>query len=333
MAMTLLRCRWSAAATPAVLALLLAGCSKDKPPNAVDSGPPLLMAFMTERPPSLPFTSDILFYDLSRNDPAWMPANVNTPSAEGPCALSGDGRKLAFFSNRQPIGSLAQMFVYDIASGELTVPVRMNQLFNSNNPSLSHDGRYLAAQYQVSGPFDLYVAIEDLAADTLLPLPRLNEPNVTTFDPALSADGQLVAVASNGFASQGAFDIFLYSVPADSFLPLPGLNSPANELSASLSADGRYIAFQSGRTGGVGIIDVYLYDRQSQSLVPLPGANTALSDFQPFISPDGRYLAFATDSEGGRDVRVYDIQAQRVLSLPKLNDPYFYDYFPTLANR
>jgi Tol biopolymer transport system component len=310
----------------------LQGCSR-KGPLDVGVGPPLLLAFLSERPPSPSFITDIYFYDLARGGPAAMPPNVNTLSVEGPCGLSGDGRWLAFFSNRIPIGSQAQIFLYEIPAARLTLPLRMNQLFNPQNPALSGDGRYLAAQYQVSGPFDLYVAIEDLAADTLLPLPRLNEPNAATFDPALSGDGQLVAVASNRFASQGAFDIFLYSVAADSFLPLPGLNSVHNDLAPSISADGRYVAFQSGRPGGVGLIDVYLYDRQIQALVPLPGANTEMSDFQPALSPDGRYLAFATEAEGGRDVRVYNIPERRLLALPGLNDPYYFDSFPSLANR
>jgi Tol biopolymer transport system component len=80
------------------------------------------------------------------------------------------------------------------------------------------------------------------------------------------------------------------------------------------------------------VIDVYLYDRQTQSLVPLPGANTPLADYLPSLSPDGRYLVYTTDSAGGRDIRVYDVVAQRLIDLPKLNDPYYYDYFPSVAD-
>src|SRR5262249_37083525 len=97
-----------------------------------------------------------------------------------------------------------------------------------------------------------------------------------------------------------------------------------------LSADGRYVAFQSARSG---VIDVFLYDRQTQALVPLPGLNTNLADFLPSISPDGRYLAYTSEATGGRDVHVYDVTQHRVLDLPHLNDPYFFDYFPSLANR
>lgn len=317
------------------LLLTLAGCSAERLPGGptVEDHPPLLLAFMSERPPSTAFVTDVYLYDVHSGGPAFLPPNLNTPSNEGPCALSGNGRTVAFYSTRLATGSLALMFLYDIATAQTTIPEKINQLFQVQNPSLSYDGRFLAAQYQVSGPFDQFIAIQDLVADSLLGVPNLNELGVTNFDPSLNGDGSLVAFASNRFGTVGAFDIFLYSVPGDSLIPLPGLNSDAQELSASISADGRYIAFQSGRLGGVGIIDVYVYDRATAALLPLPGANTNLSEIQPALSPDGRFLAFATEDSGGRDVRIYDLRDKRLLPLSDLNDPYFFDSAPVLADR
>ena len=317
------------------LLLVLGGCSAERLPGGptIEDHPPLLMAFMSERPPSTAFVTDIYLYDVHSGGPAFLPANLNTPSNEGPCALSGNGRTVAFYSTRLNTGTLALLFLYDIATAHTTIPEKINDLNLVQNPSLSYDGRYLAAQYQVSGPFDQFIAIQDLVADTLLAIPNLNSLGATNFDPSLNGDGTLVAFASNRIETLGAFDIFLYSVPGDSLIPLPGLNSTAQELSASISADGRYIAFQSGRLGGAGIIDVYVYDRVTSSLLPLPGANTNFSDIQPAISPDGRFLAFATEDTGGRDVRIYDVRDKRLLSLSDLNDPYFFDSAPVLADR
>jgi Tol biopolymer transport system component len=315
------------------LALVL-GCSKrDLPTAPGNDRPPLLLAFLSERPPSPAFSTDIYFYDLRSGGPAYLAPNLNTASIEGPCNLSADGKHLAFYTNRFPIGSSALLLLYDVTTGLTTVPRWTNTLLSVQNPALSGDGRYLAVQYTPSTAFESYVAVEDLVGDSLLPVPNLNTPGGIIFDPFLSPDGQLLAASSTRAGTLGGFDIFLYSVPADSFLPLPGLNSTASDLAPSLSADGRYLAFQSGRPGGAGLIDVYVYDRQAGALIPLPGANTAMADYVPSISPDGRYLAYATESSGGRDVRVYDIQAQRLLDLPGLNDPYFYDYFPSFANR
>ena len=318
-----------------VLAAVLAGCSAERLPGrpTVEDHPPLLMAFMSERPPSPAFSADVYLDDLRAPAAPFLPAGVNTPSVEGPAALSGNGRTLAFFSSRLPTGSVAQLFVYDIASGNTTIPARINQLYSVQNPSLSYDGRLLAAQYQVSDFQDLYIVIQDLVADSLLETPGLNAIGSTNFDPSLSGDGSLVAFASNRIGSLGAYDVFLYSVPGDSLIPLPGLNSTAQDMAPSISADGRYIAFQSGRTSGVGLIDVYVYDRQTKSLLSLPGANTNMSEIQPGLSPDGRYLAYATETSGDRDVRLYDLRDQRLIPLPGLNDSYFFDYFPVLADR
>lgn len=314
---------------------LLAGCSKEVLPTSAVLGQdraPLLIAFLSERPPSQPFGSDIYFYDATSGGPARLPPNLNTPSIEGPCGISADGRHLAFYTDRFPIGSSALMLLYDVGTAETRVAHWTSTLLNIQNPSLSGNGRYLATQYIVSDT-DLWVAVEDLVGDSLLPVSNLNLPGYFSFDPSLSPDGNMVVFASDRPGSVGNFDIYLYSVPGDTLIPLPGLNSAASDLAGSISADGRYLAFQSGRAGGAGLIDVYVYDRQARSLLALPGANTAMADFLPSISPDGRYVAYSTESEGGRDVRVYDIQTGRVLDLPNLNHPYFYDYFPSLASR
>jgi hypothetical protein len=289
------------------------------------------MAFMSERPPSPPYSADLYFYDFRTGGAPFYPPNVNTNSLEGPCALSGNGRLMAFYTNRLLIGSTAVILLYDVGRQDLQIPPKINQLGFLQNPALSGDGRFLAAQYQVGGPFDQWVAIEDLQADSLLQLPRLNDANATNFDPALNGDGSLVAFASNRFGSVGDFDIYLYSVPGDSLIPLPGLNTASRDLSPSISADGRYLAFQSGYANAPTLIDVHVYDRLTHSLLPLPGANTDLADVQPAISPDGRYLAFATESTGGRDIRVYDLKEQRLLRISGLNDPLAYDEFPALA--
>ena len=313
----------------------VAGCSAERLPGrpTVDDHPPLLLSFTSERPPSIAFVTDVYLYDVRAGGPAFLPSNLNTPSNEGPSALSGDGRTIAFYSTRLATGSIALLFLYDIATAQTTIPAKINQLFQVQNPSLSYDGRFLASQYQVSGPFDQYVAIQDLVADSLLGIPNLNNPGSTNFDPSLSGDGSLVAFASNRLGGLGAFDIWLYSVPGDSMIPLPGLNSSAQELSPSISSDGRYIAFQSGRLGGVGLIDVFVYDRASQTLLPLPGANTNMSEILPSLSPNGRFIAYATEATGGRDVRIYDVRDQRELVLKDLNDPYFFDSAPVLSDR
>ena len=316
----------------AALAAVLAGCSDD-PPSAppAANGPPVRIAFASDRPPATQAQNDIYFYDAEAGGAPYLAPNANSTANEGPMAFSADGSRLALISFRALIGSTASLLLYDVADARLEVPGAINELVGPNNPTLSGDGRLLASHYQVGGPFELFVAVMDIAADTLLTLNRLNEPGSATFDPWLNGDGTLMVVASNGTRTTGAFDILLYSVALDSFLALPGLNSTHQELSPSISADGRYIAYQSGDPAGVGIVDVYVYDRQTGTKLDLPGANTNLSEYQPTISADGRWLVYTTDSEGGGDVVLYDLQERRRVPLPGLNDPLFGDEFPVVA--
>lgn len=318
-----------------LLAAALAGCSSDNPTQpAAPQGPSLLMAFTTDRPPSTPFVNDIYYADLQTGDAAFPARNVNSSSDEGPMALSGDGSTLAFSSGRLLLGSLSGFAIQDVATGALSLPNRIRQLSSPNNPSLSFDARYLAVNYQIGNdPFAQVIAVADLPADTLLPLPSINEIGATNFDPSLNGDATLIAFATNGSRSLGAFDIVLYSVPDDQFIDLPGLNTNQNELGPGISRDGRYIVFTSGRPGGAGSIDIYLYDRQSSSLVPLPGLNTEFAEVQPCLSPDGRYIACMTESEGGQDVVLYDVVEKRRVALTGVNDPRFYEQNPTLAQR
>lgn len=53
------------------------------------------------------------------------------------------------------------------------------------------------------------------------------------------------------------------------------------------------------------------------------GGSTALNsrytDEQPALSGNGRFLAFVSDRNGSRGILVYDLQQQRLISLPHLN--------------
>jgi Tol biopolymer transport system component len=81
----------------------------------------------------------------------------------------------------------------------------------------------------------------------------------------------------------GGRDIYLYDRTKKSFVPLPGLNSVANEQTPCLSPDGRYLVFVSERIKGEGERDIYLYDRVQEKLLPTPGLNSKREDMDPCI--------------------------------------------------
>ncbi len=324
---------WAGLFALGLAAALLAGCGSEGDPvrsvTAPASGPPLLVAFCSDRPPSPIPNKDIYFYNAQTQKPAWMPPNVDTYYDEGPLALSGDGHTMVYSTTNPLVGTGTKLLIYDTRTGIIRVPQSTVQFGSPVNPSLSYDGHYMAFQNLVGSFLELYIVMVDVPADTIIPTPKLHLLGAQDFDPSLSGDGKLIAFASN---RTGGYDVYLYDVARDSVIALPGMNSSSSDLAPSISADGRYIAFHSNRPGGVGLFDVYVYDRQAQQFLPLPGANTTLSDINPALSPDGRYLAFSTESEGGTDIRLYDLVAQKLVSAPGLNDPYFADRFPALSN-
>ena len=81
----------------------------------------------------------------------------------------------------------------------------------------------------------------------------------------------------------GARDIYLYDRHDKKFVPLPGVNSVANEQTPFLSADGRYLAFVSERIKSEGERDIFLYDVAAKKLLPTPGLNSKREDLDPCI--------------------------------------------------
>ncbi|HET7487446.1 MAG TPA: hypothetical protein VFJ85_05910 [Acidimicrobiales bacterium] len=154
-----------------------------------------------------------------------------------------------------------------------------------------------------------------------------------TSDPAISADGQVVAYVSSATNlvagdTNGVPDVFVTDRAAGTTVRAsvgPG-GAEGNGASAgpAVSADGRYVAFQSAATNLVagdsnGQNDVFVFDRQSGTTTRASlatggatqgnGASTA-----PSLSADGRFVAYQSgatnlvpgDTNGQSDVFVTD---------------------------
>src|SRR5205085_9443575 len=109
---------------------------------------------------------------------------------------------------------------------------------------------------------------------------QANGPSGTDSPPALSADGHVVAFASQATNlvagdTNGAGDVFVYDRSTKettrvSVGPAGAQGTGGDSYSPSLSADGRYVAFASDATNLVpgdtdNATDVFVYDRQAKT--------------------------------------------------------------------
>lgn len=144
-------------------------------------------------------------------------------------ALSGDGRFIAFVSNRKGGEGLTDLYLYDRKETKLVPVAGLNTKHTELEPSLSADGNLIAFASERSGGEggrDIYLF--DRVAGKYVPLPGLNTA-AQEYSPALSPDGRYITFVSERVDGAGDRDIYLYDRNAGKLLPTPGLNSKTED--------------------------------------------------------------------------------------------------------
>lgn len=216
-------------------------------------------------------------------------------------SLTADARLLAFTSQDSATGNW-NVFLYDRSGNTVINDPNVNSALDEVDPCITLDGSHLAFVRDSAGT--RHIRFYDLATHTFVPLPGLEAPGFSDWEPSLDQAGHRIAFTTN---RDGSTDVMVYQLATHSLITSPLLADPAaGDQQPGISGDGRFVAFSSNRAGSVGGFDLYVFDLNNSLLVPLPGnTNSGADDTDPSMSVDGSNLIFVSnrlDGSGGWDL-------------------------------
>lgn len=194
------------------------------------SGDGRLLAFAAwNRPGAVGQGWHVFLYDLPGKKILDLPDLNRSTADDRMPALNGDGRLIAFSSNRPGGAGLTDIHLYDRQEGKVVALPLLNSKHMDTQPSVSADGNLIAFVSDRpggSGGRDIYLF--DRAAGKLAPLAGLNSV-AHEYSPSLSPDGRYLAFVSERIGGEGERDIYLYDRQEQKVLPTPGLNSKRDD--------------------------------------------------------------------------------------------------------
>lgn len=260
---------------------------------------------------------------------------VEANNSSSGTAISADGRFVAFSSDATNLvandtNNTTDIFLRDLQLG-ITTRISVSSTgeqannFSDTDIAISANGRFVAFQSDASnlvsddGNAVTDIFVHDTQTGMTELISRTSDgavANGTSFDPKISADGNIVAFTSrannlDGNDTNGKTDVFVRTRSNGQTLRV-SLSSNGNQgffdaREPSITGDGRYVSFSTASTNLIsedtyGYTHVYIRDLQTNTTTLASRysdgnvlvANTENSSF----SADGRYIAFEFDDKG-----------------------------------
>ncbi len=269
-------------------------------------------------------------------------------------AISANGRYMAFMSQATNLAAhdnnaVFDVFLRDRVKHKTWLVSRsapgVTGNGDSNNPSISANGRYIAfdsnasdlTAHDTNNNRDVFVYDRVTHKTRLVSRSSSGvQGNGDSEGPSISPDGRYVAFSSGasnliGADTNNVYDVFVHDRVTHKTRLVSrsssGAQGNAASYNPSVSANGRLIAFDSSANNLIaqdsnGFSDVFVYDRVTHKtrLVSRTrsGAQGNDGSDSPSISANGRMVAFQSlasnfgSSGAGQDVFVYDRQAHRM---------------------
>jgi Tol biopolymer transport system component len=305
---------------------------------------------------------DIFIHDMQTGQTTRVSVTSNGTQANGNSvkpSISADGRYVAFDSYASNLVSgdtngTDDVFIHDMQTGQTTrVSVTSNGMqanSDSDKPSISSDGRYVAFESSASnlvggdtnGWLDVFIHDMQTGQTTQVSVASDGtQGNAYSGNPSISADGQYVAFeswATNLVSgdTNGTDDVFIHDMQTGQTTRVSvasnGTQANSDSGRPSVSADGRYVAFESSASNLVGgdtsgTDDVFIHDTQTgqttQVSVASDGTRASGSSYNPSVSADGQYVAFDSyasnlvsgDTNNWQDVFVHESHSRPAISI------------------